>query len=133
MVNKQFYIEFGKVAYAMMMADGEIQDSEKDTLRSWVEEELAPIENLRDEFGTDLAHYVTFSYETEDEIHDDVEDALNSFLNFIHTHQIKASPEIRKACHNILSRIARSYGRITKVERSVLDRFDQEFVVGQVS
>lgn len=129
MVNKQFYIEFGKVAYAMMMADGEIQDSEITTLRAWVQEELAPLESLRDEFGTDLAHYVTFSYEAEDEIHEDVEDALNSFLHYIHTHQVKASPEIRKACHNILSRIARSYGRVTKVEKSVLERFDKEFVM----
>ena len=29
MINKDFYIEFGKVVYAMAMADGKIQEVEK--------------------------------------------------------------------------------------------------------
>lgn len=129
MVNKEFYKEFGKVVYAMAMADGAIQDNEKKVMFKMVREKLAPIENISDEYGTDLAYYVLFSFEMEEEVNDTVEDALNSFLFFLNNHKLIMSDEVKSSCLGILRKIAKSYGRITKPEAALLkkveDRFDE--------
>lgn len=122
MVNKEYYIEFGKIVYAMCMADGAIQDQEKTALFQLVKDELAPIENVADEFGTDLAYYTLFSFEMEDETFDTVSEASKSFVNYLSMNNIKPSEPIRKACMNILKKVARSYGRITQEEQALLDR-----------
>ncbi|MCB9232888.1 MAG: hypothetical protein H6581_14545 [Bacteroidia bacterium] len=127
MVNKEFYKEFGKVLYAMAMADGEIQPNEKSVMFTMVREELAPLEKQSDEYGTDLAFYVLFSFEMEEEVNDSVENAINSFLFFLSNHQIKISPKVRNACLNILRKIAKSYGRITKPEGALLRRIEDRF------
>lgn len=127
MLSKNFYTEFGKVVYAMAMADGEIQEEERAVLYKTVREELAPLENLTDEFGTDLAFYTLFSFEQEDEIaHDTVEDAFSYFIDYLHLRNFKMTTKARNACINILKRMASSYGRTTKKEEALIDKLELE-------
>ena len=127
MLNKSYYIEFGKVVYAMAMADGEIQEEERASLYKTVREELAPVESITDEFGTDLAFYTLFSFEQEDDVtHDSVEDAFNYFIDFLHTHNFKMPLSARNACINILKKMASSYGRTTKKEVALIEKLELE-------
>ena len=125
MLNKEFYIEFGKVAYAMMMADGEVQEGEKNAFLDMVRTELAPLESEADEHGTDLAFYSIFSFETESEFKHGVQDAFNDLLQYLHDRNIKLTPEIKKACLKVLNKVARAYGRFTKHEHEIFDRFQE--------
>lgn len=125
MLNKEFYIEFGKVAYAMMMADGEVQDLEKQAFLDLVRSELAPLESKSDEHGTDLAYYSIFSFETESEMDMGVSDAFNDFLQYLDDRNIQLTPEVKKACLKVLNKVARAYGRFTKHEHEIFDRFQE--------
>lgn len=126
MLNKQFYIEFGKVAYAMSMADGEIQEEERQILFDLVKEHLAPLEKQEDDFGSSIAFYTLFSFESEDEIQDTMENAFASFLDHLHTHKINLSGTIKDALTAILKKIAQSYGRFTKTEKAIMDKYLEE-------
>ena len=127
MLGKEFYIEYGKVIYALALADGEIHPEEEQEIKKMVKEELAPIENGTDEFGTDLAFYALFSFESEDDVtHDTVEDAFNSFLDFLHRRKIKIKPANREVLVRILYNIADSFDGIDQREQKLLDKFKVE-------
>ena len=125
-MNKAFYIQYGKVCYAMSMADGEIQDQEKEILRTVVKENLAVLETSEDEYGSNLAYYTLFSFEQEEEQRENLRVAMASFLDWLHTHRIQLSEEVKNALVKVLKKIAQSYGRFTKTEQEVLTTFIDE-------
>ncbi len=120
--KKEFYIEFGKIVYAMAMADGAVQEEEKAALYRLVRDELSTVENYSDEYGTDLAYYTLFSFELEGEVFNTVSEASKSFMNYLSMNKTKPDEKLKKACLNILKKVARSYGRVTQEEKAILDQ-----------
>lgn len=124
MNSKDYYIEFGKVVYAIAMADGEIQDEEKEVVVRMVKEELASMEDKTDSFGTDLAYYTLFSFEREEEQGSDPETAMESFFSYLDRHHLHPGERTRRACIKLLKRVAGSYGRTTLAEKQLLEKFE---------
>jgi hypothetical protein len=125
MNTKDFYVQLGKVVYAVAMADGEIQAEEKEVVIKMVKEELASIEDKTDGFGTDLAYYTLFSFEREEERENDPADAVASFFSYIERHHLHINDRTKEASIKLLRRVASSYGRTTTKEKQLLDNFER--------
>ncbi len=130
MVSKDFYIEFGKVLYALTIADGYISDKEKKAVIDLVKKKLAPVEDISDQFGTDLAYYAEFAFETEEDSFDSKEDALASFNMYLKVTHLRLPKPVKKACIEILNELAKSSGhKISQEEASIIKNFEDKVLV----
>lgn len=124
MITKEFYAAFGNLLYALAMSDGAVQQVEKESILKLVKEKLVPLENFKDVNGSDLAHYAIFAFETADDQIQSVEDALTQFLDYVKEHEEKIGIEQIKVFNSIIKEVAKSYGRVTKKEREIIDVFN---------
>lgn len=131
MIPKQFYVEFGKVLYALAVADGHVSEKEKNAVIKLIKEKLAPIEDVPDRFGTDLAYYAEFAFETEEDLFDTKEAALESFITYLKVSNIRLPKTVKEACLDILKTLARTSGRrISVEEEKIIKTFDDKVMVG---
>lgn len=127
MVSKEFYIEFGKVLYALALTDGCISEKEKKSVIELVKKKLAPLENVPDKFGTDLAYYAEFAFETEEDGFDTKEEALSSFNMYLNVTHMRLPKNIKEACLDILKTLAKTSGhKISKDENEIIKNFDKK-------
>jgi hypothetical protein len=61
------YTDLGYLYYSVAAADGHVRPEEREELMRLIKERWLPLENSRDELGTDAAHYIDigFDYATE--------------------------------------------------------------------
>lgn len=123
MLSKNFYIEFGKVVYSMAMADGDVQEEERARIVELVREKIAPLEEENDEFGTSLAFFTLFSFESEDENRMAIDVTMGSFSDYLKKYQKPIPLPMRKALVKTIKEIAKSYGRFTISEKELFETF----------
>ena len=123
MLPKEFYIEYGRVLYAVAMADGAVQARERETLIKLVERELVPLEEATDEFGSQLAYYVEFAFEAQDEWKKDSKGTMDGFFDALTKHEILVPEPVRKVCIHILEKVAGAYGGTVEEEADLIERF----------
>ncbi len=124
MISKDFYIAFGNLLYALAMSDGAVQNEEKESILKLVKEKLVPMEDETDAMGTDLAHYTAFAFETADDQLESLEDALNTFVDYMKEHHLIFSKEQLKVLNAILQEVAKAHGRVTKKEQEIMNTFN---------
>jgi hypothetical protein len=127
MIPKHFYIEFCKVLYALAVADGYISEKEKNAVIQLVKDKLAPLEDVPDQFGTDLAFYTEFAFETEEDFFDSKEAALESFNTYLKVTKTKIPLPFKKACLDILQTLAKSTGHKVSIEEAgIIKNFEDK-------
>jgi hypothetical protein len=130
MVSKQFYIEFGKVLYALAIADGYVNEKEKNAVIRLIKEKLAPVEDVPDKFGTDLAFYAEFAFETEEDFFDSKEAALESFNTYLKVSNTRLPKSVKAACMDVLKTLAKTTGhKISSEEESIIKSFDSKVLI----
>jgi uncharacterized tellurite resistance protein B-like protein len=123
MLNKDFYIIFGKLLYALAKSDGFIQDIEKNKIMDLVKEKMVLIEKQNDFSGTDLAYYTEFAFEAAEEFELTLEDALLEFNSFFKLHHVEFNREQKRVLTEILEEIATIYGKLTTKELEIIKKF----------
>ncbi|REJ81739.1 MAG: hypothetical protein DWQ44_11480 [Bacteroidetes bacterium] len=126
MIARRFYIELGKLLYAIADIDGAISEKERIALKQSVKDELLPLENYNDEYGTDLAYYTEFEFDFLDENRPDPETALDSFLNFIQEYKYSFDDKLKNVCMKLSTGLASSFHGINSKEKKLLDRVKSE-------
>jgi uncharacterized tellurite resistance protein B-like protein len=129
MISKDFYIAFGNLLYAVAMSDGAVQKKEKEKILALIKSKLVPLEDIKDENGTDLAYYAEFAFETADDHVDDVETSLQNFLDYVRDHQDRIEKDQLLVMKEILLETAKSHGKITKKEQELINKFAESFHV----
>jgi iron-sulfur cluster repair protein YtfE (RIC family) len=124
MISKEFYTAFGNLLYALAMSDGAVQEVEKNSILKLVKEKLVPLENAKDNMGSDLANYAAFAFETADEQIENVEDALSVFVDYVKEHHENISREQLQVLNAIIKEVAKAYGRVTQKEQEIIDTFN---------
>jgi uncharacterized tellurite resistance protein B-like protein len=125
MLNKDFYITYGKLLYALAKSDGYIQDTERDKIMNLVQEKMALIEKQNDFFGTDLAYYTEFAFEAAEELELTLGDALLEFNAHFNLHHVHFDEEQKHILTEVLEEVATCYGKITKKESEIIEKFKQ--------
>ena len=119
MFYEELYTELGKLFYHIAAADGKVQPAEKKALQKLIKTKWQPLENSADEFGTDLANLIDFSFEYEvSEL--GTENGLESFKEFYKLNKGKFDQNIVTNILETAGEIAGAYHGKNKEEREVL-------------
>ncbi|MGZ4033404.1 MAG: hypothetical protein ACXVPU_08260 [Bacteroidia bacterium] len=122
MIYKEFYSELGKLLYAVADIDGAISQKEKKKLQDIVKNELAPVETIKDSFGTDVAFYSEMEFDFMDEEIIDAESAFESFIDFIEEHQTAFDESMKKASLLVAEELANVYYGTNKKEKTLIEK-----------
>ena len=128
MLNKDFYITFGKLLYALAKSDGYIQAIEKEKIIALVHDKLASIETQNDFSGTDLAFYTTFAFEAAEEFELTLEDAMLEFRSHFKLHHLQVSDAQKQVLLEVVQEVASTYGKISKREIEIIELFEKMVV-----
>ncbi len=124
---KKLYIELGKLLYAVAKADGQVQAQERTALKEIVKDQLAPLEPSIDAFGSDKAFYAEFEFETLDAANISYQEALASFIHYVHLHQNLFNDQLIKLTFDAVKHIANAYKGTSKMETEIIDQLNKEF------
>lgn len=126
MVYKKFYSELGKLLYAIADIDHVITPQEKKTLQKIVQKELAPVEQHKDSFGTDVAYFTEIEFDFLDEQIADAESAFESFIDFIEDHHTAFDSNLKKVSLHITKELANAYKGTNKKEKRLIEILRQK-------
>lgn len=121
MFYEELYTELGKLFYHLAAADGKVQTAEKDALHKLIKSKWKPLEDSEDQFGTDLANLIDFSFDYEaSEV--ESESGFESFASFYKQNKDEFKPAITERIIETAKEIALAYRGKNKEEKEVLDR-----------
>ena len=83
----KIYEQLGYLFYALASAVKHLTKKEYEILRKDIEREWIPLENSTDEFGTDAANYIYFTYDSLVEQDLAPIEAFNSFKAYFQAHE----------------------------------------------
>ncbi len=117
---KQFYINLGKLVYAIAMADGRVQQEEIEKFREDLNELLLPLQEGVDEFGMDSAFYSEFEFEKLMDKNISMQEAFDSFSIYIDENKNDFNDELKEICIKIVENIAEAYEGIVQEEKDLI-------------
>jgi len=117
---KDFYINLGRLLYAVAMADGEVQDEEMQELYKLVISELSD-ESLFNQDEVNVFH-TEFEFEALMDRKVSRNDAFHSFIGYFDENKDKFTPEMKKVALHAVERIAESYDGIVDAEKEMIDK-----------
>lgn len=121
-----YFVELGKLLYAIAKSDGRVQVEERKKLNEIVRNELVEICRRTDEFGTNLAFYSEFSFDTISDRNLSAEIAYNSFINFLNAHKDFIPEKLCKISISSVRKIAESSQGIVETEQKFIDRLESD-------
>lgn len=125
-IIKQFYKELGKLLYAVAMSDKKIQKKEVKALYDFVSKDLALSEPSSDSSGMNKAYYTTFEFEEYANNHVSIQQAHDSFMNFLDSHVTEIAPELIDRSIQAIEKVASSFRQVNKSERAIVDKIKSE-------
>jgi hypothetical protein len=114
--SKQYYKELGKMVYAVAIADGVVSETERETLRNFVLKNLVSHEQDLDSSGMNKAFYVDFEFDDSVEQHRDSNEAMRSYVNFVHSNFETGDEELMHQSLALLDKVAEAYSRAKEKE-----------------
>lgn len=123
---KQFFIELGRLLYAIAKSDGEVQKEEVEEFYKILKEELLSIEQSTDEFGTDRAFYSEFEFETLIDRNAKMNQTFVSFVKFLRKNKVHITDEIKQVCLKCVIRVAEAHEGIVMEEEFLINRLKDE-------
>jgi hypothetical protein len=118
----QYYRQMGNLLYCIAAVDGSIAPKEWKELRRLVKEDLAPVEDSVDEFGTDEAFDVEFQFDMLEGNNVPAEQAWEEFSDYLETNKSKLPEVDRNRFLNCAEKVASSFHGISKAEHDMLAR-----------
>ncbi len=118
---KQYYKELGKLVYAVAIADGVVQNEERDKLHQFVLKELANNERTYDSSGMNQAFYVDFEFEESEKNQDNLNGTIKKFSHFIEENREPGDKLLVERSLHLLEVIANAYSR--EKEKNIINEF----------
>lgn len=119
MFYEELYTELGKLFHHIAAADGKVQIEERETLQELIRTKWKPLEDSEDEYGTDLANLIDFSFEYEESLPEE-ENGLQSFKEFYKIYKDRFTADMSEKILETAGEIANAYRGKNREERAVL-------------
>jgi len=119
---KEFFVELGKLLYAISLADGKVQEEEVIKVNELIKNELIELSKQTDEFDTNSAFYTAFSFETNFDRSTDIEEALASFLDYLTKNKSFLSNDLLDICLSCVKKVAETVNGIEESEQKVISQ-----------
>lgn len=121
-----FYIHLGRLIYAVAMADGRFQKTETERFYNILKEELIPLEDSRDVYGTDNAYYAEFELERLIDKKVDKNEAFASFVLFMENNRNSFDANLQKLSYDVAMKIAKAHAGIDSSECQLLNELKRK-------
>ena len=118
---KRYYKELGKLVYAVAIADGAIQNEERQKLHQFVLKELATHEHTYDSSGMNQAFYVDFEFDESEKAKISLNGTLHTFSKFIQENFEPKDTQLIERSILLLKAVAEAYSK--KKERNIIEEF----------
>jgi tellurite resistance protein len=118
---QEFFIEFGRLLYAIAKSDGKVQKPELEKIRQIVKEQLTKMDDSSDAFGTPAAFYLEFEFERLLDFEVKIRDAYDSFLGFATENKAFFTADIKKLVINTSEKVAYAFNGVEDAEQALLN------------
>lgn len=126
MIKRNFYIELGKLMYAVAKTDGTIHPNEVRVLKKLIKTELVPDEKETDEFGTDTAFYTEFEFDVYEDMNISASLAYDSFITFVKEHDRYVTKDMRKKALLLAIKTTEAFKGKNKAEKQLLEQLKKD-------
>jgi len=116
MILKHYYIELGKLLFAIAKSDGKVQEKEILGFKKLIFSELLKLEDSTDQFGTDHAFFSEFEFDILLDQDANANDAFFSFIEFAKANKKNLSLNMKKIAYDLAMKVADLYCGINKIE-----------------
>lgn len=124
---QKLYTSLGYLFYSVAASDGKVRKEESARLKTLIREKWLPLENSRDEFGTDAAHYIGISFEFAIDQHMDPDAAFDRFKKEYEQDPAGFDPGLRRLTFETAAAIASAFAGNNKSELGRLARLGLMF------
>jgi uncharacterized tellurite resistance protein B-like protein len=120
MAKENIHRAMGSLAYAIAMADGEVQSQEIDIIRKLAQQEFE-LETTDNEWINTMFDQLSKSKITLDDAYNYAIDVLES-----NRHDYDFDEGMKHKCINFMKKIADSFSEISDEEGSIINRFEKD-------
>ncbi|HPD65891.1 MAG TPA: hypothetical protein P5050_10185 [Bacteroidia bacterium] len=123
---QNYFIELGKLLYAIAKTDGIVQFEERKKVNEIVRDNLIEICKRTDEFGTNLAFYSEFSFDTISDRNIKADKAYQSFIAFVENHKHHIPETLIKLTISAVEKVAEAHQGIIEDERAFIEKLNND-------
>ena len=123
MFYKELYAELGRLFYHIASADGKVQTAEREKLLELIKTKWEPVETSVDEFGTDMANIIAFSFDFE-EAGSETRNGFDSFEIFYKNEKENFTPALINNILQTCREIALAYRGKNREEQKVIGQLE---------
>jgi hypothetical protein len=120
-LKEDFYRVLGKLFFAIASIDGGIRPAERKSLHRIILNTWDPIESAVDDYGTDLAEEIEFSFDYEEE-EGNTEEDYRDFENFYSRNKSVFGKGLKNNILKTATAIANAYRGENKREKEFLEK-----------
>lgn len=117
---QKIYEQLGYLFYAIASADKHSRPKEFEILKQDIIKEWIPLESSTDEFGTDAANYIYFTFDNLLDQEADPEEAFASFKEYFELHANAFDDTLRKRIEKTAFHMAKAFTHKNKTETKIL-------------
>lgn len=113
---QDLYTNLGYLFYSIAASDGYVRTAEVEKLKALIKEQWMPLEDSRDELGTDAAHYIDISFDYANDQAMDPGEAFERFKTYYNMDQAQFDVGLRRMIHQTAAAIASAFAGNNKTE-----------------
>ena len=122
---QEFYIETGRLLYAIAMADGAIQEDEKSKMLNLVRDTLRKLEGSVDAFGTSNAFYTEFELERLIDFNVDSRESFDSFIDYFESNRSEMTSDLKAIIIQMAEEVAEAWDGVVAEENAYIIRLKE--------
>lgn len=122
---QEFYIETGRLLYAIAMADGAIQEDEKSKMLNLVRDTLRKLEGSVDAFGTSNAFYTEFELERLIDFNVDSRESFDSFIDYFESNRSEMTSDLKSIIVQMAEEVAEAWDGVVAEENAYIIRLKE--------
>ncbi|HLT73922.1 MAG TPA: hypothetical protein VKZ68_02510 [Ohtaekwangia sp.] len=128
---QKIYEQLGYLFYALASANKHLREREYEVLKKDIERDWIPLENSTDEFGTDAANYIYFTYDSLVDQDYPPLDAFKSFRQYFQEHSPAFDEEIRGRIKKTALDMANTFPHPNKTEEYIIRELQKMLSPGE--
>lgn len=122
--NTLFYVQLGKLFYAIAASDKVVRDEEFSKLKKCILDYWLEVDNLKDSLGHDAAHLISIVFEGVEAFNEDPQDMYDAFINYKNEHPHFYTLEVKNIIIQTAWSVARSFSGVNKAELVMLGKLE---------
>ena len=117
---QKIYEQLGYLFYAIASADRHARNKEFEILKQDITKEWIPMESSTDEFGTDAANYIYFTFDNLLDQEADPEEAFASFKEYFELHSHAFDETLRRKIETTAMHMTKAFAHKNKTEAKII-------------